>query len=145
MSKLRLFQVSENKYEVDASCESIGVVMASRNSFHADSCYISLFLDSYDKGIAKELFDLLRVELNQPLQAMLDSYRQDQIDFLLPGSFILKRRYYEVEITAEDLYALVIFTATPSFQTDSNPSLPFRYPVFLQDIFQAHVQSAVRT
>ena len=94
---------SDSRYEVFAGDASVGGVSVSRNPFHGQNAYLKLNLRKLDPGIAKDLFALLRSELDCPLQVMISSEERELAEFLRAGDFSLRRRCYEVEGSVSDL------------------------------------------
>ena len=94
---------TDGGYEVFAGDGSMGCVSVSRNSFHGQNAYLKLKLRKLDPEIAKNLFALLRAELDCPLQVMISSEERELAEFLRAGGFSLRRRCYEVEGSASDL------------------------------------------
>lgn len=94
----------DHRYNVYRSGQDIGCITVSNNPYHNQHCYVHLGLEQYEPAIAKELFSLLRKELDRPLQVMLYSW-QEKYDFLVAGGFERKRRCYEVEVSSYDLIA----------------------------------------
>lgn len=99
-----------NRYEIFDSGMRLGHINLYRNPYHAKNCYLDLNLFKYDSSIAKELFALLRKELQRPLQVMLYSCDLNKCNFLTSGDFQRMRRCYEIEVSTKDL----IFPLKPS-------------------------------
>ena len=94
----------DHRYNVYRAGQDIGCITVSNNPYHNQHCYLDLGLEQFDPAIAKELFSLLREELDRPLQVMICS-RKEKHDFLTAGGFERRRRCYELEVSASDLVA----------------------------------------
>ena len=80
----------------------LGTVSLYDNPGHTGNRYVKLALDCYDASFSAELFRRLRVIAGRPLQAMVCSEDKEQIQFLISGGFVCKRKCYEVEACAAD-------------------------------------------
>mgnify|MGYP003304845069 CR=1 FL=1 len=94
----------DHRYNIYRSGQDIGCIVVSANPYHDQHCYLNLGLTEFEPAIAKELFSLLRKELDRPLQVMCYSW-EDHHDFLTAGGFERRRRCYELEVTADHLIA----------------------------------------
>ena len=92
----------DNRYDVYRDGQDIGCIAVSANPYHDRHCYLSLGLTQFDPSIARELFSLLRSALGRPLQVMCYSWNGYH-DFLTAGGFALRRRCFELEVTADHL------------------------------------------
>lgn len=101
---ISIVQQDSYRYDVCRDSQDIGSITVSTNPYHNRNLYLDLALTQYDPAIAKELFSLLRKELDRPLQVMTDS-RKDRHAFLTAGGFERRRRCYELEVTADHLTA----------------------------------------
>lgn len=97
----------DGRYAVFNQGSYFGEIQLSKNPFHEQNIYLNLNLKEYDPIMAPELFVQLKAELNRPLQVMLYSDEDEQINFLTAGGFQCRRRCYEVEGSAQDLIAPV--------------------------------------
>lgn len=92
----------DHRYNVYCAGRDIGCITVSNNPYHNQHCYLDLGLEQFDTAIAKELFSLLRKELDRPLQVMCYS-RKEIHGFLTAGGFERRRRCFELEVSASDL------------------------------------------
>ncbi len=99
---VQLMHQDGHRYTVYDSGEYIGCIDVSQNPYHNQHVYLSLELTRYDPSIATELFHILRIEWDHPLQVMLYA-SQPMHHFLVSGGFERRRRCYELEVHFSDL------------------------------------------
>lgn len=92
----------DDRYLVRWNGESIGSARLYDNPCHKKNCYVELELERLDAEISTELFRKLQDISKRPLQVMVESDNTAMVSFLTAGSFVCRRKCYEVEAGAGD-------------------------------------------
>ena len=93
---------NEGYLNVNINGKCIGSIEYSTNPYHNRHYYLKLQLKNYDIGIAKELFDLISLKLDKPMQIMLSSIEKEVVSFIQTAGFCCKRKCYEIEASTEE-------------------------------------------
>lgn len=93
---------NEGYLNVNINGKCIGSIEYSTNPYHNRHYYLKLQLKNYDIGIAKELFDLISLKLDKPMQIMLSSIEKEIVSFILAAGFCCKRKCYEMEVSTKE-------------------------------------------
>ncbi len=103
MKDVSLKKVTENTYEILVGDCFAGTVQTSCNPFHQQNVYLTLTMKTFEPAVAERAFPLLRASLHKPLQVMLTSTAAERMGFLRAGSFVRKRRCFEMEVSEQQL------------------------------------------
>ncbi len=100
---LSFYREAEKSLAVFCNEKSIGKIEMYSNSFHKQNQYLHLHLSEYGTAWAVPLFSDIQKTVMKPLQVMVSSTDAEQVNFLLAGGFVCKRKCYEMDVTAKEL------------------------------------------